>query len=391
MTSAFTPVLTVAGTELRRFLRDRSNIFFVFIFPLLLVVVLGLQFGEGASAGRVAVAGEVSGLRETVVAELESQDVVVSFADEDALREQVARGRTDVGLVLPDGAGAAYDSGAEVTLESLTSGQSTAIATQQEIRTALAGVQLEQGQSRALTASGLDGGSVDAALDAAREQTTAPTLRIEDVDELAQEFAGLGRFDLGATSQLLLFVFLTSLAGSTTLIQARRYGVISRALSAPVSTRQVLLGEAAGRLTIAVFQGVYIMVATALLFGVDWGNLWLSGLVLLVFSAVAAGAAMLLGSVLDNNAAASGVGVGLGLVLAGLGGGMAPLEVFPDTMRQVAHVTPHAWAYEAFAEIQRHDGGLLDILPQLGVLAAMALVLLLGGGWALRRSLARAM
>ncbi|MDQ3383099.1 MAG: ABC transporter permease [Actinomycetota bacterium] len=385
------PVLTVAGTELRRFLRDRSNIFFVFIFPLLLVVVLGLQFGEGASAGRVAVAGEVSGLRETVVAELESQDVVVSFADEDALREQVARGRTDVGLVLPDGAGAAYDSGAEVTLESLTSGQSTAIATQQEIRTALAGVQLEQGQARALAGSGLDGASVAAALDVAREQTTAPTLRIEDVDELAQEFAGLGRFDLGATSQLLLFVFLTSLAGSTTLIQARRYGVISRALSAPVSTRQVLLGEAAGRLTIAVFQGVYIMVATALLFGVDWGNLWLSGLVLLVFSAVAAGAAMLLGSVLDNNAAASGVGVGLGLVLAGLGGGMAPLEVFPDTMRQVAHVTPHAWAYEAFAEIQRHDGGLLDILPQLGVLAAMALVLLLAGGWALRRSLARAM
>jgi ABC-2 type transport system permease protein len=27
----------VAGVELRRFLRDRSNIFFVFVFPLLLV------------------------------------------------------------------------------------------------------------------------------------------------------------------------------------------------------------------------------------------------------------------------------------------------------------------------------------------------------------------
>ena len=30
--------LAIAGVELRRFLRDRSNIFFVFIFPLLLVL-----------------------------------------------------------------------------------------------------------------------------------------------------------------------------------------------------------------------------------------------------------------------------------------------------------------------------------------------------------------
>ena len=31
-------VLAVAGTELRLFVRDRSNIFFVFVFPLLLAV-----------------------------------------------------------------------------------------------------------------------------------------------------------------------------------------------------------------------------------------------------------------------------------------------------------------------------------------------------------------
>ena len=92
----------------------------------------------------------------------------------------------------------------------------------------------------------------------------------------------------------------------------------------------------------------------------------------------------------DNAAAASGVGVGLGLVLAALGEAMYPLEFFPDTLRTVAHVTPHAWASEALAEIQRHNGTLVDILPQLGVLLAFAVVLLVLGSWALRRSLARA-
>lgn len=60
---------------------------------------------------------------------------------------------------------------------------------------------------------------------------------------------------------------------------------------------------------------------------------------------------------------------------------MLPLELFPDSVRRVANVTPHAWAYDAFAEIQRRGGTLVDVRPQLGVLAA----------WSLRRSLARAM
>jgi ABC-2 type transport system permease protein len=166
--------------------------------------------------------------------------------------------------------------------------------------------------------------------------------------------------------------------------------VTRRTLAAPVSTAQAVGGQAFGRLAIAAFQGGYIMLASSLLFGVKWGNLALALLVVVMFALVAAGAAMVLGSVIDNDAAASGIGVGLGLVLAGLGGGMYPLELFPATLRAFAHVTPHAWASDALAEIQRHNGTLVDILPQLGALAAFAVGLLVLGSWTLRRSLARA-
>ena len=166
---------------------------------------------------------------------------------------------------------------------------------------------------------------------------------------------------------------------------------MARTLAAPVSSGQAIAGQPLGRFAIAVFQGAYIMAATAVLFNVNWGNLWLSLAVLVAFSAVAAGTAMLIGSLLDNEAAASGVGVGLALVLAALGGCMVPLELFPDTLRAVAHITPHAWAYDAFAQIQRHHASLVDILPQLAVLAAMAAGLVALGAWALRRSMARAL
>ncbi|PSL08346.1 ABC-2 type transport system permease protein [Haloactinopolyspora alba] len=385
------PALAIGVVELRRFFRDRSNIFFVFIFPLLLVLVIGLQFGENSSQGRVAVAGDGSALRTAVVDELEADDVTVTFDDADDVREQLARGRSDVGLFVSDRAARAFDEGENVRIEIVTAAQSGSQATVQDVRAAVRAVGVEQSQVTALTTAGLDEEAAQDALARARETIQPPEVSVSNVDELAQEFSGVGQFDVGAAQQTLLFVFLISLAGSATLIQARREGVVARTLAAPVSAAQVIAGQVLGRFVIAMLQGGYIMAASSLLFGVAWGNIALALLILSMFCVVAAAAAMVIGSVMDNDSAASGVGVGTGLVLAGLGGSMLPLELFPDGMRTIADFTPHAWGYEAFAEIQRHGAGLVDILPSIGVLAAMAAVLLALGSWLLRRSLARAL
>ncbi|MGB3595322.1 MAG: ABC transporter permease, partial [Ornithinimicrobium sp.] len=60
----------IAAVELRRFLADRSNIFFVFIFPLVLVVVIGSSFGGDGPAAKVAIAGGDSALRTAIVGQL---------------------------------------------------------------------------------------------------------------------------------------------------------------------------------------------------------------------------------------------------------------------------------------------------------------------------------
>lgn len=381
--------LAITSVELRRFLKDRSNIFFVFVFPLLLVLFIGAQFG-GGGGGSVAVSGADSTLRDDLVAALGADDVAVRTVPAAEGRELVARGRADVAVVVTEAAAAGYDDGGEVAVELVLGNQAQSQATAQAVQSALDALALERGQATALTQAGLDPADAGAALQAADAVVQPARLEITNVSEIAQEFAGLGQFDYGAAAQVLLFVFLISLAGSTTLIQSRRLGVTRRTLAAPVTTGQTVVGQALGRLAIATTQGAYIMAASTLLFGVDWGNLALAFLVVLVFGLVAAGAAMVLGSVIDNDAAAGGVGVGLGLVLGALGGAMYPIELFPDSLRTVAHVTPHAWAAEALAEVQRHGAGLADILPELGVLLGFAAVLLLLGAWLLRRSVARA-
>jgi ABC-2 type transport system permease protein len=136
---------------------------------------------------------------------------------------------------------------------------------------------------------------------------------------------------------------------------------------------------------ITLAQGLYIILATILLFRVSWGNPIATALVVLVFSAVGAGAAMLLGTVFRNDQQAGGISVVLGLGLAALGGSMLPVELFNETMTRIARFTPHAWANDAFAEILRRDGGVVDILPQMGVLAAFSVVLLTIATWRMHR------
>lgn len=385
-------IFAIAGVEIRRFLRDKSNVFFVFIFPLLLILLLGSQFGAGSGQGHVSLAGGTgSELAKQLTGKLEAQGLKVSSGRPESVRTELSRGRTDVGVFISDDAATAFDSGLPADLEVVASSQSGAQAALQWVRASVQAVATEQRQQTVLENAGVDGAQAAQALKQASASVQPPRLEIVDTDNVSQVFTGLGKFDLGAAQQLLLFVFLSSLTGSTTLIQARRLGVIARVMASPVTSWRVIAGQALGRFGIAVVQGGYIMLGTALLFGVDWGNPFLAGLILAVFSAVAAAAAMVIGSVLDNDAAASGIGVGLGLVLAGLGGSMVPPEFFSESLQAVSRATPHRWAYDAFAEIQRHDGGLTEILPQLGVLAVMATGLLVLGALLLRRSLSRAL
>ncbi|GAA1131320.1 hypothetical protein GCM10009582_30810 [Arthrobacter flavus] len=382
----------IARVEVQRFLRDRSNIFFVFIFPMLLILLLGSQFGANSGRSQVALSGgSGTALENALKVQLEEDDLQVSFAGAETVKQQLGRARIDVGIFISDDDAAAYSAGQEADLEVIAASQASAQAVLQEVRTSVQTVSTAQLQRLLLQEAGVSAAEATTALERAETSVVPPGLEIVDTDDVSQEFLGLGQFDLGATQQLLLFVFLSSLTGAATLINARRLGVISRVMAAPVTSWQAVAGQALGRFGIAVVQGSYIMVGTAVLFGVQWGNPWLAGLVLAFFCAVSAAAAMVIGSVMDNDSAASGVGVGFGLVLAGLGGSMVPPEFFSDALQTVSRLTPHRWAYDAFAEIQRHEGTLTGILPQLAVLAGMAAALLALGSFLLRRSLSRAL
>jgi ABC-2 type transport system permease protein len=379
--------LVIAGTNLRRMFRERSTIFFVIVLPMLIILLLGAAFG-GRFTPQVGTVATGSGqLGEELVATLdENEDVDVKrYETEGELLTAVERGNVQAGLIVPAGYDETLRGGGQEALSYLARPDQLG----QQLRSTVDAAVAEQaGLLRAARfAERLRLASFEEGLAAAGRiapALPAVTVKAETAGEALYP-EDVGRFDLGASQELILFVFLTSLTGAIALIETRRLGLSRRMLATPTRTGTVVLGEGLGRFAIALAQGLIIIAATALVFSVDWGDPFAAAVLLVVFCLVGAGAGMLLGATLTNDQQAVAVSLLLGLGLAALGGSMVPLEIFPDTVRTVAHVTPHAWANDAFAELIRRDGGLGDIMLELGVLAAYAAVLLGLASWRLRR------
>ncbi|GAA3465306.1 ABC-2 type transport system permease protein [Saccharothrix longispora] len=361
--------LVIAGGNLKRVLRDRTGLFFLFVLPLLMVFVLGLAFG-GTSAPKL---GVVAG-GEHLLSELRAADLAVTeYEDETALRAAVERGELGAGLVASPGE-------LRVVARQDNTGQQVRLAASDVLARESARLAAARFTARQ---TGVDEDAALALVDSSRVPVVE--VRVTTSGEAAFP-ADVGPFDLTASAQLLLFVFLTTLTSSVALVETRRLGVSRRMLSTPAGTGAIVVGEGLGRVAVALLQGAVVVTGSSLLFGVRWGDPLGAGALLLAFAFVAGGAGMLLGSVTRTEQQAGGLGLALGMLTAALGGCMVPLELFGDAMRTASLFTPHAWANQGFTELARH-GGLLDVLPEVGVLAGFAVVLYALGAWRLRRAL----
>lgn len=384
--------LAIAGVNLRRLFRDRMGLFFIFVLPVVLIIVLGTVFG-GRTAPRLGVVVMNGGaLASELVDGIRDGEVSLEITmppDEAQLRAAVEEGSLELGLVVPAGYDAALREGrrTEVTvigarttvLSALRSAVDTAVAAQATRIRAARLVQAETGISFEQ--------AIGVAADV-QAQTPGVEVAVERIGEgIFPE--GTVAFAPGAQSQLVLFMFLTSMTAATQIILSRQLGVSRRMLAAPIGMTTIVVGEVLGRFGVAMVQGLFIVFLSALAFGVPWGDPLAAGLVVVTFALVGTGAAMVVGVFANDVDQAGALGVMAGMLLGALGGAMVPLEIFPEPMHSIAYATPHAWAIQGLRSVGLHESGVADIMPELAVLGLFAVSLVALGSWRFRRVLSR--
>lgn len=376
-------VLTLARLSILRTVRERTSLFFIVALPLLVIVLVGAS-SAGQDHLRIGLApadpAQADGPVAMVLTGELSADGSVDLRRYDsvgALRTAVRRSEVAAGVVLPVETGASGTGGENVapTVGMVVQpASSVGFAARSKVAAVVAEVSAEL-TALDFTVERMSVSEEQARQALQRAQAIVPALttRIEAVD--AERRILPSGYASAVPTMLVLFVFVNALAAGGVIIQNRQLGVYDRILAAPVRPGAVIRGEAVTYLCIALIQSSIVVAAGWVLFGVDWGSPVAVVALVVAWAAVGAAAGMVLGTVLRTPEQSSAIGPAIGIVLGMLGGCMWPLEIVPDTMVTVGHLTPHAWAVDGWVELVARGGGVSDIARELAVLLGFALVL----------------
>lgn len=374
---------------MRQLVGDRTSLFFFVVLPVVVMVVIGSTFGNSGGSLRIGVVGaERSVLGREVAESIDAADgvLVEAFDDAEAAAQEVRRQSLAAAVVLPDDLDRSVLDGTAAIVVVAEPGSAAQVAANDVVRAAVSASVGSIDAARFVAAVG--GIALDDAVALATrlEPTVADTeVVVVDVGEVGRR--ELSEFSLTAPQNLVLFVFINSLAGAASLVGMRRRGVLRRALAGPTSTAQVITGLAAAWFALALFQSIVVLAVGRFAFGVDWGDPVAAAALTVAFALVGAGAGLLVGALFDDPDRVSAVGPPVGVLLGALGGCMVPLEVFPEAMRTVARATPHYWAMTAWQQLIFDGADLGAVLGRLGVLVAIAGSLLAVATWRLHRML----
>jgi ABC-2 type transport system permease protein len=192
---------------------------------------------------------------------------------------------------------------------------------------------------------------------------------------------GAMRYQTLVPAYTVMFAFALLVVVGWLFVSERRRGTLRRLQAAPVTRTQVLLGKFLPCLAVAILQGVFLLLAGKVVFGMRWGPdswplarqvLWLLPVVLTTAFA-AMGLALFVAAAVRTEMQVAIYGSVLVMALGLAGGCLWPREQMPLEAQNLSLVTPHAWALDAYKEL------LISLNPNTEIVVRSCLVLLVFG------------
>lgn len=328
---------------IRSFARDRAGLFMTLLLPpvvfLLFVAIFGgssrgdidssVVLFDAAPTPRSLAIGE--GLAQIYGDRLTRAETLVQ------LNQTVLNGRADAGVMIQQGAGG------EPRFELVT------------------------GAGREVAANALYGQIQSVAEIARGRPPTGLTIDQRTVGP-AGDFQAV--YYAGAVS--IMFVFFAAMHGAMGGLDERRSGLQARLSLLAGSLAPVMVGRLAALTAVGTVQtGIVFAFACSRLPPLQVWQVfaWLVTAVLAAVAAAGLGLAII--SACRTRGQAQPLSTFIVLLLAALGGSMAPRYLMPEVFRQLGWATPHAWVIEAYQSVLWRGQFSADVAAAWAVLAVI--------------------
>ena len=187
---------------------------------------------------------------------------------------------------------------------------------------------------------------------------------------------------------MIFFVFFTAASTAETIIREDEEGTLARLFTTPTPRAVILGGKFIAVFIALIVQVIVLLLASALIFGIRWGEPLSVALVALGLIVAAAGFGVLIMSFIKSTRQ-TGPMMGGVLTITGMAGGLftTGFQNLPAAYDTVTLFTPHGWALRGW-KAALAGGGVGDVLLPVVVTLGMGIVFFVIGALVFRKRFA---
>jgi ABC-2 type transport system permease protein len=412
--------IQILRRDLLRYVRNPGRTAMLFAIPLMMAAIFAVVFSGGGGGGitiRVLLWDEDDSLLGRLLQGAEDRPQSEGRLDIEPVGaeglEMMDRGEASALVHLPEGFTRALIDGSPTTIEVVKNPSERFLPLVVEEGVVLGATVLSAGSrafrpeldvvSSFLDASGAPEdaavGSLSASVNRRMKQLDRylfpPVIRLDAVDvgtDTEEQDDGPTRMAAILSVFLpgfaIMGVFFLAQSATRDMLHDREAGLVRQLLTAPLTPADYLLGKCLSVLVVSTV-GLALMVAAGIAAGVPWGDP-VAVVALIVASAIGAGGTLLLiMSVVGSERQGDTLSTIVIMAWCLLGGAFVPLSQIPAFLHPIATATLVYWAVSGFSTLIADGGGIVEILPNLAVLAGFGGLFIATGAAVMARRLKR--
>lgn len=355
------PVITFVKIDVKRLFRDKVAMFFVFVFPLIFLIIFGSIFsgGDDGVSFSVGIANQsdtefsksfAQSLTESDVFEVDEEVISVESAEEKLTRSQL-----NALIILPP------DFGEEQSGQAIPSGEVI--------------IRYDE-------ASQSTGQAIKAVLDSMLDEVNAQFVPTEVPFTASTEstaIQGLTQFDYTFSGIMGFTLLSLAVFGPTSVFpRLKQRGVLRRYKTTGIKVWQYFVGNVLSNGLTGVLAAGLMFVVGVLVFGLDMRGDYISLVSLVVLSTfMLFGIGMAIGGWAKNENQAAPLAQLVALPMMFLSGVFFPTFLMPDLLQSITRYIPLTPVVESIRLIVTEGRGFFELGPQLAIIAAWTVIIYL--------------
>jgi len=211
---------------------------------------------------------------------------------------------------------------------------------------------------------------------------------VEDGDEKPEQGSATGFIFMIVLPGISVWaLFLLGDIAMRDILTEGQAGTLRRQLAGPLAPRDIILAK-------ALFTALVATISLVFLASIGWfvssATVDLPAFAVLslaIVLAVTGWAAVVYGGAANERQGATISSVLL-LIFAFIGGSFLQIDMLPAAVRKFSPLSPFYWGTTGYRELLQDGAGLVEVLPNVGVLSTLGVVLLMAGAFLMRRKVA---